>query len=571
MELINHEAGTITMKKPWFVLAFAGLTIVCSTALGEEYPHRWVYIARGLHKDQDVGDIRRIVRTASEHGLNGMVLAGGLDRLDLQPPHYFERLGAVKQVCAEHEVEIIPLIFSAGYGGSVLAHDRNLAAGIPVRGARYLVDGSQATFQSDASIEIPGGDFEQHEGNRLLGCRFHDKPGEISFIDTEVFHQGKASLRFENLDQSPHGHGRVMFEVPVRPQSAYRLTCWVKTDQLEPAGCFRIQVLTEDRALAPWDPKVPSTTDWTQLTLGFNSLQHEKVRIYAGAWGGRAGRFWVDDLRIEEVGPVNLLRRPGTPVVVRDEKTGQVYEEGRDFEPVTDSRLTFRFDHPAPPIRLLPNSRIRDGRTLRLDGYQGMAVNRGQVSVCLSEPKLYEIWRKQAELIHRHLAPSRYLLSMDEIRTGGSCEACKSRNLSMAEILGDCITRQVEILRSVNSEAEVFIWSDMLDPNHNAHGDYYLVEGDFAGSWKHVPKDLVIVCWYYDKRQPSLRHFSNLGFKTLAGAYYDGDTLDNPRGWLEALGQTSGAVGIMYTTWQNKYDLLAPFGDLVSGKPPGKR
>jgi len=330
-------------------------------------------------------------------------------------------------------------------------------------------------------------------------------------------------------------------------------------------------VLTENRALAPWDPNVPSTTDWTQITLGFNSFDHEQVRLYAGVWGGRAGRFWVDDLRIEEAGPVNLLRRPGTPVIVRDDKTGQVYEEGRDFEPVTDPRLTFRFDHSAPPIRLSPESRIRTGQTLRLDGYQGIAINRGQVSVCMSEPELYEIWQKQAELIHRHLAPKRYLLSMDEIRAGGSCQACKSRNLSMAEILGDCITRQVEILRRVNPEAEVFTWSDMLDPNHNAHGDYYLVEGDYTGSWKHVPKDLVIVCWYYDKRRPSLEHFSRLGFKTLAGAYYDGDTLDNPRGWLEALADTPGAVGIMYTTWQDKYELLAPFGDLVSGKPAGSR
>ena len=50
----------------------------------------------------------------------------------------------------------------------------------------------------------------------------------------------------------------------------------------------------------------------------------------------------------------------------------------------------------------------------------------------------------------------------------------------------------------------------------------------------------------------------------MAGAYYDADTLENPKGWLDALNQTPGAVGIMYTTWQNKYKLLGPFGDLVS-------
>ena len=136
----------------------------------------------------------------------------------------------------------------------------------------------------------------------------------------------------------------------------------------------------------------------------------------------------------------------------------------------------------------------------------------------------------------------------------------------MAQILGDCITKQVDILKGVNPEAEVLIWSDMLDPNHNAHDNYYLVEGDFAGSWNYVPRDLVIVCWHYDKRNQSLPFFSSHGFRTLAGAYYDGDTLENPKGWLEALDRTPKAIGIMYTTWQDKYDLLAPFGDLVTNR-----
>jgi hypothetical protein len=135
--------------------------------------------------------------------------------------------------------------------------------------------------------------------------------------------------------------------------------------------------------------------------------------------------------------------------------------------------------------------------------------------------------------------------------------------MTMSRILGDCITKQVEIIRKANPRAEVFIWSDMLDPNHNAHDNYYLVDGDFTGSWNYIPKDLIIVCWYYQKRNESLKFFSSLGFKTLAGAYYDGDTLDNPKGWLEVLNRTSGACGIMYTTWQNKYKLLAPFGELV--------
>ena len=78
--------------------------------------------------------------------------------------------------------------------------------------------------------------------------------------------------------------------------------------------------------------------------------------------------------------------------------------------------------------------------------------------------------------------------------------------------------------------------------------------------------DVVSDLKWYEKRAESLAFFSSLGFRTLAGAYYDGDTLDNPSGWLDVLKGTTGASGIMYTTWQNKYDLLAPFGNLVTAR-----
>jgi hypothetical protein len=543
------------------------LSLPAAPCRAKDYPYRWVYVSRSLRVDSDVADIEGIVKTASKHGLNGMVLAAGLDRLDRQPPDYFTRLEQVKQICKDNNIEIIPLIFSAGYGGSVLSYDKNLAAGIPVIDALFVVENGEAHPVADPSVAVANGGFEEYEGGRLAGYGFHDRPGEVSFIDKEVFKSGRASLRFENFGKYEYGHARVMQEIKVRPNRCYRISCWVKTDSLEPGGAFLVQVLTADgRSLAPWDPAVPSTSDWRKVVMGFNSLDYEMVRIYLGAWGGKSGRFWVDDLSVEEVGLLNVLRRDGTPVTVRGEKTGTIYEEGRDFAEIRDPSLNFRFDHEGPLINILPGGGIKDGERLRVSYYHGMGVNQGQVTICMSEPKVYEIWGKQAELIHKRLAPDKYLLSMDEVRAGGACRACKDRKMTMGQILGDCITRQAAMIHRVNPKAEVWAWSDMLDPNHNAHGDYYLVDGDFSGSWNYVPKDLGIVCWYYEKRNESLKFFSSLGFATVAGAYYDGDTLENPKGWLEVLDRTPGARGIMYTTWQNKYDLLGAFGDLVGSR-----
>src|SRR5215470_11998636 len=119
-------------------------------------PHRWVYISRRLRSDQDLEDIRQIARTASENGLNGVLFAAGLDSIDLQPPEYLPRLEKAKAIFREYHLEIIPNIFSAGYGGGILAHDKNLAEGLPVKDALYLVQGKEARIEPETPLSDGG-------------------------------------------------------------------------------------------------------------------------------------------------------------------------------------------------------------------------------------------------------------------------------------------------------------------------------------------------------------------------------------------------------------------------------
>ncbi len=546
-------------------MACLGVALAALLGAAQPLPNRWVYVTNNLRTERDLETVREIAKTAAEHGLNGLVLSGGLDSIEKGSAEYIERVRKVKAICGEYKLELIPQIFSAGYGSGVLAFDKNLAEGLPVKGARFVVRNGEARMASAAPPVLANADLEEFQGNKPRGFQLADEPGTIAFADTAVSHHGKGSIRFQNFTANQHGHGRLMQEIAVTPHRLYRFTCWLKTEALAPADKFAIQVLDRGgRTMAPVSFNVEATADWRKLELGFNSLGVDRVRIYMGIWGGKGGKFWLDDMSVEEIGLTNVLRRPGTPVTVRDAESGTVYEEGRDYAPIKDPLLNFRFDHEAPPIRVTAGGRMREGQALLVDFYHGVSVHRGQVSVCMSEPKLYEIWREQARRVHELLKSDKYLLSMDEIRAGGSDEACKKRNMTMGQILGDCFTKQFEMLRALNPKVEVWTWSDMLDPNHNAHGNYYMVDGDYTGSWEHIPKEMRIMCWYYEKRKESLEFFSKLGFVTAAGSYYDGSTLENPKGWLELLQQTPRAAGIMYTTWQKKYELLAPFGDLVS-------
>jgi hypothetical protein len=524
------------------------------------YRDRWVYVSADLVNDQELERVEGIARTASEHGLNGMLLSAGFDAMDLKSPEELERLRRLKQTCDHLGVEIIPTGFGVGYGGGVLSHDKNLAAGQPVRGALFVAKGDEATFLADPAVKIANGGFEEIEGSLPAGFTAH---GARATIDTTVFHSGKASVRFEDFS-GPEGEVYLAQTLRVHPYRSYRLRAWVKTEGAGPRMAIHLLAVAPDgRDLSYMEPPLPETSDWHEVIWGFNSWYADNVEFRVGVSDGKRGKVWVDDVAIEEVGLTNVLRRPGTPVKVRNEKTGTVYAEGRDFAAISDPQLNFSWDHEGPAIKLLPGSRIRTGDRLRVDYYHGTTIYREQTTIDMSEPAVYEVWQRQIPLIEKYLAPKKYFLSMDEVRVGGFCEVCQRRHLSMAQIFGDCVTRQYKMIRAANPRAEVYVWSDMFDPNHNAVEKYYLIDGSFHGTWEHIPKDLVIACWYYEKRELSLDFFSKLGYRTLGAAYYDADDLENPKGWMESLDRTRGAAGIMYTTWENKYQLLPAFGELL--------
>jgi hypothetical protein len=555
--------------RPKHALGALLLALSIAAAPGTEgpkkiYPERWTYAGARFDSDQELAELSEIARTSAQHGLTAMVLSG-LDRISLADSKYLARLQEFKKLCDSIHLEIIPSGFNTGYGGAILSHDRNLAEGFAVKNALFVADFTEARFVPDSPARLINGGFEEFDGNRVAAFQAQDQPGHRSFVDTSVFHSGKASLRLENFGETTEGVARVEQEVRVTPNRCYRVSAWVKTEGAVPGSLFSIKAYAPDhRDLSPFEPPLQASADWTKVTTAFNSWYADRVLLNAGVFEGIRGKVWVDDVEMEEVGLMNALRREGTPVEVRDDKTGIRYREGRDFAPISDPKLDFKWTHEMPAIHLLPGGRIRAGARLRVDYYHGTTIYHDQVAACPSAPQVYAIWKQQFPLLERYLAPMKYFLSLDEIRALNRCETCRRRRMGAAEIVGDLVNRIYKMVRDANPKAEIFAWSDMFDPNHNSVSKYYLVDGDLANTWKYLPKDMKMVCWYYEKRRESLDFFSSRGFQTIAAAYYDADDLKNPEGWLESLDATPQAAGIMYTTWSEKYGLLAAFGDLVS-------
>jgi hypothetical protein len=229
---VPNAFPNVDQKHGWskiIVLAFICLLPALLDA-APRFADQFVWISGwGLEKDSDVDEISKVLEAAGKNHFSSAVVSFDFDTLSKKSPDFFRRLAAISRSSDVNGLELIPSIFSVGYGGGVLAHDPNLAEGLPVEDAPFLVQGGEGRFAPTNPVQFKNGGFEDFDGNTFKGYEFHDQPGEVSFADMEVKHSGRASIRIENFTANPHGNGRVMQTVQVQPHRCYRVSLWVKT------------------------------------------------------------------------------------------------------------------------------------------------------------------------------------------------------------------------------------------------------------------------------------------------------------------------------------------------------
>lgn len=543
------------------------------------YARRWFYSSANLQVDESADELIVLTQRAAKAGYNGLMLADyKLNVLDRVPDRYFANVRRLRDAAEAAGVEIIPAVFPVGYSSGLLAHDPDLAEGLPVEAAPFVVRGREARPVPPATPLYRNGGMEDARGDRLDGFAFQDDPGAGSFADESVHHSGRRSLRLAAAGPSPNR--RVMQAIAVEPHRAYRFSAWIKAEGLRPAACFRLLILGAGeggRALTFFEGGVASTQDWKRVDVVFNSLDQSKVNAYVGLWGPSEGNVWVDDVSIEPLGLMNVLRREGCPLVVTSDDGGTTYEEGRDFEPVADPKLgrdpwdgEYSFAHDGPPIRLAPASRIRDGQALRVSWHHPIAVHGSQVMCCPSDPKVEALLRDQARRVNELFRPRTFFMSHDEIRCLNWDRSCLDRKQTPGEILAENVRRCVAILDEVAPGCEIAVWSDMFDPTHNAvAGPYYLVNGTLEGSWLGLPPRVTIANWNSGKAAESLAFFAGRGHRQVLAGYYDVDDLSGFTAWHAAARGVRGVDGFMYTTWERKYRLLEEYGRAISAPAKG--
>ncbi|MEP7219226.1 MAG: carbohydrate binding domain-containing protein, partial [Bacteroidota bacterium] len=531
--------------------------------------------------------------TLAAHKLNGIQQNDWkYNTLDQQPPYYFDSVLAFRQYSDERHIGIIPGVAPIGYSDGILYNNPRLAEGFPAT-ATVVVEGDTGRLLRDPNIMLPNGSFENLGSNgKFSGWSYYD---DLPVTQDAEHHGGSHSALCQNFTNgNPSGNCRFNRKLTCKPFHAYRMSAWVKTESLKVDEVRLLAIGTDDannsRSLTYTAYSISGTNGWTRVQVSFNSLQFPSVLVYAGVWGGKSGKIWWDDFTIEESGLSNIIRRDGTPLTVRNNRTGALCAEGTDFAPISDSLTvtnylqTQRFapEAPAPTFRRRPGGSIANGDTVTISYFHPLTTvadeqGGGSVMVCPAEEELYPVLRKQIRGVDSlynttisSLPPAgaKFFMGHDEIRSMNWDSSCRRQHLPPSALLANNLKRCQGIIEETRPGAETFVWSDMFDSLHNASNNYYLINGDLTGVWDSIPTTPVIVNWNSGNMEKSLSFFADHGFRQITSPYYDAGSADGIRAWRMAMEGKEGMLGMMYTTWGTDYNFLVPFSYYAWGAGP---
>lgn len=141
-------------------------------------------------------------------------------------------------------------------------------------------------------------------------------------FDQTVSHSGGTSLKLSTTDAtgrlyaSTYGGGVVPGVIKIKPSTIYKLTGWVKTNNVVASG-VKIAAVVYDSAFSALSFPVTSympagSSDWTQLSIVFTTgATADNIRInLENNAAGNVSDAWFDDIKLQEVSsltPTNTL------------------------------------------------------------------------------------------------------------------------------------------------------------------------------------------------------------------------------------------------------------------------
>lgn len=144
---------------------------------------------------------------------------------------------------------------------------------------------------------MPNPSFEETDGVRPSSWQSQTWSGRAEFEYASI---GRSGQRCVMISSQEGADADWYTTVAIRPYSRYRLSGWIKTENLvATSGKGALFNLHNIQPLQT--PAVTGTKDWTRVELEFDSEANDSVQFNClfGGWGWATGKAWYDDVRLE--------------------------------------------------------------------------------------------------------------------------------------------------------------------------------------------------------------------------------------------------------------------------------
>ena len=238
----------------------------------------------------------------------------------LNDPDLNVRLAAFLATARVPSSEQVGAVLFEQSGRPEVLADKYLPAAIKIAAAHHAKGFLAAEIKAAVKVGGQAADDSRPDAPNLAA-----NPGFETALNhqpegwTPHTYQGKSDFNYVTGGRSGHcleitstegGDTGWLTRLTTKPHFAYRLNGWVKTRNLAGAtgALFNINGHpAKSRALT-------GTTDWTQITMDFDSEDRSFVEINClfGGWGKSTGTAWFDDVTVVEVGPATQQGGVGT-------------------------------------------------------------------------------------------------------------------------------------------------------------------------------------------------------------------------------------------------------------------
>ena len=568
------------MKNRCRLVAFVALLALASTASAAttNQVQRWIYLHTYLNNASMFQFATNLLNRAGAAGYTGVVLADTmLETTNGGTASYNSTyLQPFLNQASNLGINVVPLVFSFGHSeSSIVSVDKNLAEPQPVIGAGFTVSADkQSLLFSNSLAGMVNTNFDTHSGNSFTvsGWGFQDGAGIRTFADTTNFHGGGCSLRIDPDTTGTNKLARIIYRFNVQPWRQYHVRVWMQMTNFSTTGMLDVQFLgnpsgqacnyTGDNGPFTTNGVYPANQGWTQYDYVCNSATNNSINMAVGLWNNSTGHLWIDDVSVEEVALVNLVRRTGASLRIYDAaNTNLVYSEPADVNTVSDPAISsggpFNAWHTPPSVTLPAGTSLAAGQQVKMDYYAVNPVNVKQVGACLTAPGIAGYMSSNiVGVAGRFPANVGFYLDIDELRHLNTCATCTAMGQTAGGLLAWHLGQCVSAIRSVRPNAPIYLCSDMYDPYHNAiSNQYYFAGGPVAGSWTGVTSELIVMNWNHPNNvvnTNSLNFFASRGNKQFILGYYDtGNGTMSASNELKAAQGVAGFQGLVYTSWLN--------------------